>query len=67
MLYYVIDKQNGHMMDIIDDQLQGIDCGTQMEPFNLDHLSHRVTAWEQKRQGFNDYSAATDATDNNRM
>ena len=66
-LYYVIDKQNGCMMGIIDDQLQGIDCGAQMEPFDLDHLSHMVMAWEQKRQGFNDSSAATDATDNNRM
>ena len=36
-----------------------------MELFDLDHLS--LTAWEQKRQGFNDSSAATDATDNNRM
>ena len=67
MLYYVIDKQNGCMMGIINDQLQGIDCGTQMEPFDLDHLSHMVMAWEHKRQGFNDSSAATDATDNNRM
>ena len=66
-LYYVIDKQNGCMMGIVDDQLQGIDCGTQMEPFDLDPLSHMVTAWEQKRQGFNDSSAAMDATDNKRM
>ena len=67
MLYYVIDKQNGHMMGIINDQLQGIDCGAQMELFDLDHLSHMVMAWEQKRQGFNDSSAATDAADNNIM
>ena len=37
-LYYVIDEQNGHMMGIIDDQLQSTDCGTQMEPFNLAQL-----------------------------
>ena len=67
MLYYVIDKQNGHMMGIIDDQLQDIDCGTQMELFDLNHLGHMVVAWEQKRQGFNDSSVSTDATDNNRM
>ena len=54
-------------MGIIDDQLQGIDCGAQLEPFDLDHLSHMVTAWQQKRQGFNNSSASTDATDNNRM
>ena len=66
-LYYVIDKQNGHMMGIINDQLQGIDCGTQMEPFDLDHLSHMVMAWEQKKQSFNDSSAATDAADNKRI
>ena len=53
-LYCVVDKQNGHMLGIIDNQLQGIDCGAQMEPFDLDHLSHMVTAWEQKRQGFSD-------------
>ena len=53
MLYYVIDKQNGHMMGIIDDQLQSIDCGAQMEPFNLAQLSQMITTLEQKRQGFN--------------
>ena len=66
-LYYVIDKQNGHMMGIIDDQLQGIDCGAQMELFNLDHLSHMVMAWEQKRQGFNNSSVPADDICNNRM
>ena len=67
MLYYVIDKQNSHMMGIIDDQLQDIDCGVQMEPFDLNHLGHMVVAWEQKRQGFNNSSVSTDTTDDNRM
>ena len=66
-LYYVIDKQNGHMMSIIDNQLQDIDSGAQMEPFDLNHLGHMVVAWEQKRQAFNNSSVSTDATDNNRM
>ena len=52
MLYYVIDKQNSHMMGIIDDQLQSIDCGTQMEPFNLGQLSQMIRTLEQKRQAF---------------
>ena len=55
------------MMSIIDDQLQDIDCGAQMEPFDLNHLGHMVATWEQKRQGFNNSSVSTDATDNNRM
>ena len=55
------------MMSIIDDQLQDINCGAQMEPFDLNCLSHMVAAWEQKRQGFNNSSVSTDATDNNRM
>ena len=66
-LYYVIDKQNGHMMGIVDNQLQGIDCGTQMEPFNLNHLSHMITALEQKRQGCNDSSVPADDVYNKRM
>ena len=37
------------------------------KPFDLNHLVHMVAAWEQKRQGFNDSSVSTDATDNNRM
>ena len=67
MLYYVIDKQNGHMMGIIDDQLQSIDCGAQMEPFNLTQLSQMLTTLEQKRQGFNDSSVSADVAYNNRM
>ena len=66
-LYYVIDKQNGYMMGIIDDQLQSIDCGTQMELFNLAQLSQMITTLEQKRQGFNDSSVSADAAYNNRM
>ena len=66
-LYYVIDKQNGHMMGIIDDQLQSIDFGTQMELFNLGQLSQIITTLEQKRQGFNDSSVLADDVCNNRM
>ena len=66
-LYYVIDKQNGHMMGIIDDQLQSIDCGAQMEPFDLAQLSQMITTLEQKRQGFNNSSVSADAAYNNRM
>ena len=55
------------MISIIDDQLQDIDCGTQMEPFDLNCLGHMVVAWKQKRQGFNSSSVSTEATDNNRM
>ena len=65
--YYVIDKQNGRMMGIINDQLQGIDCGAQMEPFDMAQLNHMITIWEQKRQGFNDSSSTEDAAYNNRM
>ena len=38
-VYYVVDKQNGHMMGIFDDKLEDIDCDTQMKPFNLVQLS----------------------------
>ena len=55
------------MMGIINDQLQSIECGTQMEPFDLAQLSHMITTWEQKRQGFNDSSASEGAAYNNRM
>ena len=67
MLYYVIDKQNGRMMGIINDQLQSIDCGTQMELFDLVQLSQMITTLEQKRQGFNDSFVSADAAYNNRM
>ena len=60
-MYYVIDKQNGHMMGIFDDQLQDIDCDVQMEPFNLAQLSQIITRLEQKRQGFNDSSVSDKA------
>ena len=68
-MYYVIDKQNGHMMGISDDQLQNIDCDTQMEPFNLAQLSQMITTLEQKRQGFNDSSVSdkADVAGNNRL
>ena len=55
------------MMGIIDDQLQSIDCGTQMELFNLGWLSQMITTLEQKRQGFNDSSVSADDVCNNRM
>ena len=54
-------------MGIIDDQLQSIDCGAQMEPFNLGQLSQMITTLEQKRQGFNDSSVSADDVYNNRM
>ena len=54
-------------MGIINDQLQSIDCGTQMEPFDLAQLSQMITTLEQKRQGFNDSSVSADAAYNNRM
>ena len=66
-LYCVIDKQNGHMMGIVDNQLQSIDCGAQMEPFNLDQLSQMITTLEQKWQGFNNSSVSADDVCNNRM
>ena len=66
-LYYVIDKQNGHMMGIIDDHLQSIDCDAQLEPFDLGQLSQMITTLEQKRQGFNDSSVPADDVCNNRI
>ena len=68
-MYYVIDKQNGHMMGIFDDQLQDIDCDVQMEPFNLTQLSQMITTLEQKRQGFNDSSVSdkADVAGSNRL
>ena len=60
-MYYVIDKQNGHMMGIFDDQLQDIDCDVQMDPFNLAQLSQMITTLEQKRQGFNNSSVSDKA------
>ena len=55
------------MMGIIDDQLQSIDGGTQMEPFDLGQLSQIITTLEQKRQGFNDSFVSADDVCNNRM
>ena len=57
-MYYVVDKQNGHMMGIFNDKLQDIDCDMQMKPFNLAQLSQMVTTLEQRRQGFNDTSVS---------
>ena len=68
-MYYVIDKQNGHMMGIFNDQLQDIDYDVQMEPFNLAQLSQMITTLEQKRQGFNNSSVSdkADLAGNNRL
>ena len=66
-MYYVIDKQNGHMMGIFDDQLQDIDCDVQMKPFNLAQLSQMITTLEQKRQGFNNSFVSADVAGNNRL
>ena len=60
-IYYVIDKQNGHMMGIFDDQLQDIDCDAQMKSFNLAQLSQMITTLEHRRQGFNDSSVSDNA------
>ena len=38
-VYYLVDKQNGHMMGIFNDKLEDIDCDVQMKPFNLAQLS----------------------------
>ena len=55
-MYYVVDKQNGHMMGIFNDKLEDIDCDMQMKPFNLAQLSQMITTLEQRRWGFNDCS-----------
>ena len=55
-MYYVLDKQNGHMMGNFNDQLQDIDCDTQMKLFNQAQLNQMITTLEQKRQGFNNSS-----------
>ena len=55
------------MMGIIKDQLLSIDCGTQMELFDLAQLSQMITTLEQKRQGFNDSFVSADTAYNNRM
>ena len=68
-IYYVVDKQNGHMMGIFDDKLEDIQCDVQMKPFNLAQLSGMIATWEQRRQGFNDSSVSdnTNAPINNRL
>ena len=68
-MYYVVDKQNGHMMGIFNDKLEDIGCGAQMKPFNLTQLSHMIATLEQRRQGFNDSSVSdnTNAPNNNRL
>ena len=68
-MYYVLDKQNGHMMSIFNDQLQDIDCDVQIKPCNLAQLNQMITTLEQKRQGFNDSSVSdkTDVAGNNRL
>ena len=60
-MYYVLDKQNGHMMGIFNDQLQDIDCDVQMKSFNLAQLNQMITILEQKRQGFNNSSVSDKA------
>ena len=68
-MYYVLHKQNGHMMGIFNDQLQDIDCDMQMKPFNLAQLNQMITTLEQKRPGFNDSSVSdkTDVAGNKRL
>ena len=50
--YYVVDKQNGHMMGIFNDTLEDIDCDTQMKPFNLAQLSQMIATLEQRKTRF---------------
>ena len=38
-MYYVVDKQNDHMMGIFNDKLEDIQCDAQMKPFTLAQLS----------------------------
>ena len=68
-MYYVVDKQNGHMMSIFDDKLEDIDCDAQMKPFNLAQLSEMIATLEQRRQGFNDSSVSdnTNTPNNDRL
>ena len=68
-MYYVIDKQNGHMMGIFNDKLEDIDCDAQMKPFNLAQLSQMITTLEHRRQGFNGSSVSdnANATSNDRL
>ena len=68
-MYYVINKQNGHMMGIFNDKLEDIDCDAQMKPFNLAELSQMIATLEQRRQGFNDSSVSdnTNALNNDRL
>ena len=46
-MYYLVDKQNGHMMGIFDDKLGDIECDAQMKPFNLAQLSQMIATLEQ--------------------
>ena len=68
-MYYIVDKQNGHMMGIFNDKLEDIDCDAQMKPFNLAQLSWMIATLEQRRQSFNDFSVSdnTNAPNNNRL
>ena len=51
--YFVVDKQNGNIMGIFDDNVEVVEAKAQMKPFNLAGLSHTVATLEQRRQGFN--------------
>ena len=68
-MYYVVDKQNGHMMGIFNDKLEDIQCHAQMKPFNLAQLNQMITTLEKRRQGFNDSSVSdkTNAPDSDRL
>ena len=56
--YFVVDKQNGSMMGILNDKVETISAEAQMKPFNLAQLSCMITTIEQHRQGFNESSVA---------
>ena len=71
--YFIVDKQNGSMMDIFDDKVETISAEAQMKPFNLAQLSCMIATIEQCRQGFNESSVASlvaghaEAPNNNRL
>ena len=57
MKYFIVDKQNGSMMGILNDKVEIILAEAQMKPFNLAQLSCMITTIKQCRQGFNESSA----------
>ena len=54
--YFFIDKVNGKMMAILDDQVQSIEAKASNDPFDLAELEWAVCVMEQKWQGFDQSS-----------